>query len=350
MFDLTAGLVLVFWLYIDDIGILVLENSDFPDSQELILTVRRQVRRVLRHWGLGIHKEQLSDSVLSVGIQLGGCPPKAQPLLERRWLAIECTEIIAVLPICLVSWVETLQGVLGWMMLTSRGALSIFDQIYGFTREHHGEQVAAIPPAVRRELLAAANLCLIFGSDWSADWVQSLFMTDASPTGGALVHTAAQPEQLRQVGSLSSSGGWLVNLEDPEDKDSFSSPKKVPRSLKVKLYRFIHLFSGPPREGDIKWHIEDWFVLHGTLCIVDCVDLEAVPPVDALEEWTTHTIKRKARVRWWQGGHAGPPCSTWSRVLWIRNGGPTPYRSRRHLWGLPGLPERKARRCQDGER
>ena len=91
-----------------------------------------------------------------------------------------------------------------------------------------------------------------------------------------------------------------MNLEDPEDKDGFTSnQRKVPRSLKVTLYRFIHLFSGPPGEGDIKWHIEDRFVFHGTLTIVDCVDLEAVPPVDALEEWTTHTIKRKARVRWW---------------------------------------------------
>mgnify|MGYP002807811018 CR=1 FL=1 len=138
-------------------------------------------------------------------------------------------------------------------------------------------------------------------------------MTDASPSGGALVKTSASADQLREEAQWASASGWLVNTLGPERIQAQDLP--VPRCLKLRIVRFLHLFSGPPREGDIKWYLEEWSVVSGLLLIIDCIDLEAPMPINVLDPWTASVITSKARVGWWDAGHGGPPCSTWTKAL-----------------------------------
>eukprot|EP00972_Heterocapsa_arctica_P076371 11266773-Heterocapsa_arctica.AAC.1 len=98
-------------------------------------------------------------------------------------------------------------------------------------------------------------------------------------------------------------------------------------------------------------HFEQWAVVAGVLMIVDLLDLEVSPQVDLLDTDTQMEIRAKAKVGWWHGGHGAPPCATWSPALFQPlpgGGGPRPYRTRAHLWGLPGLDGKRAQRCNDG--
>ena len=174
------------------------------------------------------------------------------------------------------------------MCLLNRSAFSIFGQMYKFLEAHRGSKSCQLTSVVRRELVAMSNVSGLLWADLGKDWLPVLLMTDASPTGGALVTAEATADQLRGEAQWSSAGGWQVVTDAPESDEVEEvlqgSAKggwgQIPRSLKVKLFRFLHLFSGPPRTGDLRWHLEAWSVVSGVLVVVDCVDLLASPPTD----------------------------------------------------------------------
>ena len=114
-----------------------------------------------------------------------------------------------------------------------------------------------------------------------------------------------------------------------------------------KIFRFLHLFSGPSRRGDLKDElfirglelniliiVEDWDTVHSR-----SHDMTVWERVAGLIEMITRG--------WFNGGHCSPPCNTFSAVLFIPPG-PKPVRDRQHLWGLPGLEGKDLLRCVVG--
>ena len=72
-------------------------------------------------------------------------------------------------------------------MLMARSTLSVFSEVYGFIAENRGKESLRIPEGVRRELAAACLVAPLMRADLSAGWSSRVYMTDASPTGGAAV-------------------------------------------------------------------------------------------------------------------------------------------------------------------
>ena len=157
-----------------------------------------------------------------------------------------------------------------------------------------------LTPVVKRELIAISNLSCVLYAEMDADWLPWLWMTSASSTGGALVRCSASIDQLQEEAQWASSSGWQVvgqgkerlpealSLAAPHSLKSVSALSgeyvtSVPKSIKIRLIRFLHLFSGHRREQDLCLYVEQWSVSSGTLIIVDCIDLEASPHVDALD-------------------------------------------------------------------
>ena len=91
----------------------------------------------------------------------------------------------------------------------------------------------------------------------------------------------------------------------------------------------------------------------GIVAVVDVADLETEPYVNLLCHTTVEELKARARSGFWDGGHGGPPCSTFSPALskpLPGGGGPRPYRSRQFLFGLPELEGRRLERVQHANR
>ena len=126
----------------------------------------------------------------------------------------------------------------------------------------------------------------------------------------------------------------------------------IPRGpySKTRVLRFLHLFSGPRREEDLEFWLVALAAAKGVVMTVDVADLETYPPVDVLDETTSRELVARAKAKYWDGAHAGPPCATWAIVLWFELPGfsPSPYRDRDHPWGLPGLKGKRLARCEAG--
>ena len=75
------------------------------------------------------------------------------------------------------------------------------------------------------------------------------------------------------------------------------------------------------------------------------LDLEVEPPTDLLDPNTQKEQLKLAEMGFYDAAIAGPLCRTWSVALW-KEGGPRPYRSRSHPYGLPGLRGWRRRRCE----
>ena len=89
--------------------------------------------------------------------------------------------------------VERLMGHWAWILLLSRSAFCIPDQIYKWL--HDAEDMTRpkkLWKAVRAEFLALAALSIYFSADLGAGWYPEAFMTDASLTGYAALHTKAK--------------------------------------------------------------------------------------------------------------------------------------------------------------
>lgn len=156
-------------------------------------------------------------------------------------------------------------------------------------------------------------------------------MTDASPTGGALVIADATVEEVMAEAALASPTGWLLG-EELEDSDSEEeATSAVPRAVSMKFYRFLHLFSGAEHSESLSHHIKLICGSKGIIAVVDVADLETEPYINLLCRTTVEELKSRARAGFWDGGHGGPPCSTFSPALSKPppgGGGPKPYRSR----------------------
>ena len=60
------------------------------------------------------------------------------------------------------------------------------------------------------EFASARNFAPYMRSDLPLTWSDRVFMTDASPTGGAVVQTIAGLDEIKQEAAWGSPGTWLV--------------------------------------------------------------------------------------------------------------------------------------------
>ena len=108
------------------------------------------------------------------------------------------------------------------------------------------------------------------------------------------------------------------------------------RNLVVRVFRFVHLFSGHLREADLEDWLSAYFADAGYMIEVVNVDVGFLGDHNLADEVVGAEWRRRAAAGEFDGGHAGPPCGTWSRVR-FRTGGPPPLRLRTHPWGRPRL-------------
>ena len=93
----------------------------------------------------------VGDEVRMIGADLTQTIVK--PSQDKMWLAVE-----ALLWLCQckspvpVAVIDSAVGVLTWCFLIQRSALSIFDEVYEWLRQHRGKGKAALPREVAREL------------------------------------------------------------------------------------------------------------------------------------------------------------------------------------------------------
>eukprot|EP00974_Lingulodinium_polyedra_P025294 2444837-Lingulodinium_polyedra.AAC.1 len=144
-------------------------------------------------------------------------------------------------------------------------------------------------------------------------WDPALRMTDASPSGGALVEAPATTDELRAEGSWCSRTGWLVSRLLVAEGPAVGTPsapvgtgqgdrgatQAVNQSLPT--YRFLYLFAGRPYPHDLEFTLGEAAAEAGVTLILDAADLERHPPVDLLDRTTQEEILARARGGYWQG-------------------------------------------------
>ena len=108
------------------------------------------------------------------------------------------------------------------------------------------------------------------------------------------------------------------------------------RAPKINLYRFLHLYSGHRREGDLEDELTTAFVAEGSMCIVTLVDIGFGMEHDLTNSANLDRYLAQVKAGVFDGIHAGPPCALWSRVRFLPRG-PPPVRSRSEPWGLRNL-------------
>jgi len=340
--------------YIDDYGFIQFAPANMIDKEKL-KNFRDLFKAKLIEMGLDSHKEQEGSSSTLLGVEVGGVPPVVRPVPEKRWLAIEVQWELARAGQGLPKVVEAVVALSTWIFMVGRDALSIYQEVYHWIRENRmTSRLLPIPREVRRELAAAAVALLLVEQDLTIAWDNRVYLFDASEEGGGVVETKASIAEIKAEGKWAIRGGWTKYLDDKDFFEHYrpteQEPKKltiaVPMGQKVASHRFIHMFSGLKRPGDLEWFLVRLGAKVGLRIVVESMDFAYGKEFDLSDDSVIDRLVRASRRKLNSGGHNGSPCSTWSRVRFLP-GGPPPLRMRDSPWGIPSNTREQQRHCDE---
>lgn len=207
---LTGATRAVIVLYVDDFGVLVLENGKLRYMKGIAKRLRDVASARLREAGFTVHKETDGSPTLLVGIVLGGPRSDARPRSERLWEGILATEEVIRRGEVPVDWVASLAGYWCWNMLLFRPALAVLDELYRCIRSAEPGMMIVLSPRVKRELQACWAVAPLLVANLAAPFLPIMYMMDASPTGGGLVQTDATTQELQEEARYGERSGWVV--------------------------------------------------------------------------------------------------------------------------------------------
>jgi hypothetical protein len=165
-----------------------------------------------------------------------------------------------------------------------------------------------------------AALCLGFGIRCYWRWIQTDRNHSDGPSRGGPLGVMAKVVEQAVIRLPQKLLGLVRALDGP--------------GVGVAIYRFLHLCSGHRRVGDLEDYLSQIFAANGALIIVENVDIGFGSDGDLSRQSVVDRLVSLIAAGVIDGGHAGPPCASWSRVRFKRPG-PPPLRDREHLWGLP---------------
>ena len=291
-------------------------------------------------------------------MEIGGVPPVVRPVPEKRWLAIEVQWELARAGRGLPKVVEAIVALSTWIFMVGRDALCIYQEVYHWIRENRmTSRLLTIPREVRRELAAAAASLLVVEQDLTIPWDDVVYLFDASEDGGGVVETKATMGEVKAEGKWAVRGGWTKFLEDQDFFEHYRPTEEEPEKLvvrvapgqKVASHRFLHMFSGLRRPGDLEWFLVRLGAKVGIRVVVESMDYAYGPEFDLSSGSVIDRLVRASRRKLYSGAQNGSPCSTWSRVRFVP-GGPPPLRTRDSPWGIASNTKEQQRHCDEHSR
>jgi len=336
----------VHYSYIDDFGIMGVRQKHQPSQ---VREIFRRVVKTLHDRGFKVHKEVFGEEVKAIGLMIGGNPPSVAPPQDKLWLAVEgCLEISKSLKM-LPKIVESCVALCNWLFLINRPMLSIFFEVYPWiVKNREITEFVELPTSLRCEFGVAAALLPLIRQDLTAVWDHYALVGDASERGGAVLESKATIKDLQNEARWAPRGGWMTYTDNPAAEELIARNEEIPEPMDgipvvfiprepgVKVFRFLHLFSGHRRQGDLEYFLKVGAAKRGWIVEVINVDVGLGKEFDLSCEKNVDRFKAMIRAGLEDGGHSGVPCSTWTAVRY-RPGGPPPLRSRTFPWGLPGL-------------
>ena len=338
----------VHFAYIDDFGVIGLKVRLGPTSPAT--EMKKLAVASIQSKGLEVHKETEGEVAQVLGLMVGGAPPMVLPLEEKKWLLVEACRHLSQQTKVLPKVIESVVAMVTWLFLIQRSTLSIFEKVYPWIRLHRDLRgYQTISEAVRKELSLVACVLPLLGQRLDSQWSLEVFEVDASDAGAAIIATKATLAEVREEGRWAARGGWarltegcqwsqgVLGSAEPEEEEEMIMPPYIPPKP-IRVYRFLHLFSGHRRHGDIEYYLRLMGAARGWLVLVLNVDLAFGKDYDLAAPSNVERLIDEILAGLYDGMHTAPPCSTWSPVRW-RPGGPPPLRSRDSPWGMLGLSE-----------
>ena len=146
-----------------------------------------------------------------------------------------------------------------------------------------------------------------------------------------------------ELGRDRPSGPWV-----PERiKQALSDAADFASFRRRRIFRFIHLFSG--KNDVLGSALKEEAKNCGLNVEVRALDLSRDTGDDLLKDEPYLSILEEAKQGLWDGGHAGPPCGSFSAARWNRAApGPPPVRSRTEIYGLSTNSANLQRQADEG--
>ena len=164
--------------------------------------------------------------------------------------------------------------------------------------------------------------------------------------------TTSTLSELQEEAKWAVRGNWITRTEPlenfhrhyrPEVEETEKIVVQIPLGITmVRVYHFLHMFSGVQRDKDLEWYLTRIGAAAGFRVVTESLDLAYGDQNDLSLDETVERLRHRKPA--FSGAHNGSPCSTWSRVRY-RPGGPPPLRSREFPWGLPKNSKAQQAKC-----
>ncbi|CAK0903554.1 unnamed protein product, partial [Prorocentrum cordatum] len=173
--------------------------------------------------------------------------------------------------------------------------------------------------AARAELAAAAYCAPLMVTYLESLWARQAFTTDSNDVGYGV---AVTQEDAWQEGC----GGYAHDIDELAQ-----AAAPVTRGPSGRAFRFLYLFAGVRRPGDLEEHLRRRAKSAGILIEVWSLDAIIDPKRDRTDPEFLSVIARLVDKGYFHGVLASPPRSTWSRAR-FRGHEPRPLRTHAEPW------------------
>lgn len=223
----------VFHTYIDDFGVFCITRRDAPWILGVALRLKELMKKGLAAYGLGCHKEESclgGGSIPCLGVVVGGRPLRVTPLEDKLERGIWGTFYLAKRGWSTPLETAAVVGFWSWQFRLRNSCYAVFDEVYAFIRLEPGDENRFIPRKVLDELVAAMGVAPCCLADLMLKYGTEAWVTDASPTGGAVIPSVALVRELQ--GKPSSELGTCGSKPFRQSMCSFGSLWILPLLLR----------------------------------------------------------------------------------------------------------------------
>ncbi|CAK0823902.1 unnamed protein product, partial [Prorocentrum cordatum] len=302
----ASGCEALNWACMDNYGVIASSTSAKGREKDLVSSMAAKVKSYLESVGLAARKEEEGEGLEYPGAVLRGRPHVigSCPLKTCRLALV--TLALVERPYWTAAMLERLVG------LWARAA---------FQRTS-----PAISGQARAELTAAVYCAPLMVTYLESPWARQAFMTDSSDVGCGVAVTQATVENTRAEPRYCELRGWTIAAEDlyanteedawqegcggyAHDIDELAqAAAPVMRGPSRRAFRFLYLFAGVRRPGDLEEHLRRRAESAGIL--IEIWPLDAI--IDPKHDLTDPRVFERHREPW---GRADIRLTSWERRL-----------------------------------
>ncbi len=141
----------------------------------------------LRNLGLGFHKDEYADCIISLGHEISPESFGVRPCPSKLMVGAGAIEQLLIEKEETAETIESLVSFISWLQLVCRPLMSFWREVYFFINANRGKGTMRLPECVLSEFRTALCLLTFTSCSMRLGWNNTVYITDSCFKGAGVL-------------------------------------------------------------------------------------------------------------------------------------------------------------------